>query len=80
MTLDEFFANFLKRSKREWREAFASGLERVRVWISESSEVAFLASFLLGVTVALCFKFFLLMGVIVALIGGIVYYLAPSGE
>lgn len=80
MTLDEFFTGFLKRSKREWRDIVGSWLNQVRTWIGDSPEVAFLASFLLGLTVALGFKFFFYLGLVLGGVAAVVYYFAPSGE
>jgi len=78
VTLDEFFSGFLKRPKSEWRTISSNIINQLRNWINESPEVAFLASFLLGLTVALAFKFFICVGFILGLTGWAVYYFAPT--
>ena len=67
-----------KKTRSEWRATVREQVMQVRIWIQENAEKGFLTALLLGLVIALAFRFVLTVSIIFAIVAGAVWYFAPE--
>ena len=71
--------DFIKsRTRQRWKELVLQYVELARQWIQALGERAAIATFVLGLLIAIFFKLFLFLVTISILVAYLVWYLAPQ--
>lgn len=75
-----FFETIRNKSREDWKTFCNETVTSSRIWIQEHGELAAVSGLVIGIIVAMFFKYFMMLAVAVILCGAVIWYLAPSAE
>ena len=68
------------RTRKGWGDLLRKKLMELRSWVQAHAERAAIGTFVLGVLIAVFFKFFILLVALGIILGYVIWYFAPAGD
>ena len=75
-----FFYTIRNKTREEWKTFGNETLTDSRIWIQEHGELAAIGGLVIGLIVAMFFKYFMILAVALVLGAAVVWYWAPTAE
>lgn len=78
MTIQDLLSDIKKKSKKDWESLIRDFWTDFRIWLQENGEVAALCAFIIGMLVAVTFKYVFAVAILLAAGAFVVWFYAEG--